>query len=51
MNPGALLLAHNVVNKKAEMEPFLRAIQTSPGLFTAIVSPGSEGMSVSYKIK
>ena len=51
MNPGALFLAHNVVNKKTEMEPFLQTIQTHPGLFTTIVSPGSEGMSVSYKIK
>jgi hypothetical protein len=31
------------------MEPFLRTIQTHPGLFTTIVSPASEGMSVSYK--
>jgi caffeoyl-CoA O-methyltransferase len=51
MNPGALFLAHNVINKKVEMEPFLQSIQTHPGLFTTVVSPGSEGMSVSYKIK
>jgi predicted O-methyltransferase YrrM len=49
--PGGLFLAHNVVNKKAEMEPFLRTILTHPGLYTTIVSPGSEGMSVSYKIR
>ena len=51
LNPGGVFLAHNVVNKKSEMEPFLRAITTHPGLFTAVVSPGSEGMSVSYKVK
>jgi predicted O-methyltransferase YrrM len=51
MTPGALFLAHNVVNKKTEMEPFLQAIESHPGLFTTIVSPGSEGMSVSYKIQ
>ena len=51
MNPGGLFTAHNVVNKKSEMEPFLQSIQTHPGLFTTVVSPGSEGMSVSYKIK
>jgi len=51
LNPGGVFLAHNVVNKKNEMEPFLSAIQSHPGLFTSIVSPGSEGMSVSYKIK
>ena len=51
LNPGGVFLAHNVVNKKNEMEPFLKTIQTHPGLFTSIVSPGGEGMSVSYKIK
>jgi predicted O-methyltransferase YrrM len=51
LNPGGLFAAHNVVNKKSEMEPFLRTIQMHPGLFTTIVSPSGEGMSVSYKIK
>jgi predicted O-methyltransferase YrrM len=51
LNPGGVFLAHNVVNKKNEMEPFLSTIQSHPGLFTAIVSPGSEGMSVSYKLR
>jgi len=51
LDPGGVFLAHNVVNKASEMEPFLNAIQTHPGLFTSVVSPGSEGMSVSYKIR
>ncbi len=51
LNPGGLFVAHNVVNKKSEMEPFLQAIQRHPGLFTTIVSPSGEGMSVSYKVK
>ena len=51
LEPGGVFLAHNVVNKASEMEPFLKAIQTHPGLFTSVVSPGSEGMSVSYKIR
>jgi predicted O-methyltransferase YrrM len=51
LEPGGLFLAHNVVNKASEMEPFLKAIQNHPGLFTSVVSPGSEGMSVSYKIR
>ena len=51
MTPGAVFTAHNVVNKKNDMEPFLQTIQTHPQLFTSIVSPGSEGMSVSYKLK
>ena len=49
LSPGGVFVAHNVVNKKSEMEPFLRAVQTHPALFTTIVSPSSEGMSVSYK--
>ena len=51
MTAGAVFTAHNVVNKKTEMEPFLKAIQTHPQLFTSIVSPGSEGMSVSVKLR
>jgi caffeoyl-CoA O-methyltransferase len=51
LSPGAIFAAHNVVNKKSEMEPFLRTVQTHPSLFTTIVSPSGEGMSVSYKIK
>ncbi len=51
LEPGGLFMAHNVVNKAGEMEPFLKTIQTHPGLFTSIVSPGSEGMSVSVKLR
>ena len=51
LNPGGVFAAHNVVNKKNEMEPFLRAILTHPRLFTTIVSPSGEGMSVSYKTR
>jgi predicted O-methyltransferase YrrM len=51
LNPGGLFTAHNVVNKKSEMAPFLATVQTHSGLFTTIVSPSSEGISVSYKIK
>ena len=51
LTAGGLFTAHNVVNKKSEMEPFLGAIQNNPALFTTIVSPSGEGMSVSYRIK
>jgi caffeoyl-CoA O-methyltransferase len=51
LDAGGVFLAHNVVNKASEMEPFLKAIQNHPGLFTSVVSPGSEGMSVSYKLR
>ena len=51
LSPGALFTAHNVVNKKNEMEPFLKAIQSHPSLVTTVVSPSGEGMSVSYRIR
>jgi predicted O-methyltransferase YrrM len=51
LTPGGLFTAHNVVNKKSEMEPVLGAIQNNPALFTTIVSPSGEGMSLSYKLK
>jgi len=49
--PRGLFLAHNVVNKQAEMRDFLAAIQGNPALFTTIVKPSGEGMSVSYKLE
>ena len=50
LRPRGLLLAHNVVNKQTEMRDFLNAIQQHPQLFTTIVSPSSEGISVSYRV-
>ena len=49
MNTGGLFLAHNVINKQNEMTDFLTTIRTSPAVLTSIVSPGAEGMSISYK--
>jgi caffeoyl-CoA O-methyltransferase len=51
LRPGGLLLAHNVVNKQDELRDFLAAVQDNPALFTAIVKPSSEGMSVTYKLQ
>ena len=51
LKPRGLFLAHNVVNKQAEMGDFLGAIKNDPRLFTTIVRPSGEGMSVSVKIK
>ena len=48
-DPGGLFLAHNVVNKRDEMEDFLGAIESNADLFTTIVAPSGEGMSVSWK--
>ena len=49
LDKGGLFTAHNVVNKKGEMEDFLNAVQHNPALWTTIVSPASEGISLSYK--
>ena len=49
--PRGLFLAHNVVNKQNEMRDFLDAIHNDPRLFTAIVKPGDEGMSISVKVE
>jgi caffeoyl-CoA O-methyltransferase len=48
LDKGGLFLGHNVVNKRSEMGDFLDAIQ-KPALWTAIVSPSGEGMSVTLK--
>ena len=51
VNGGGLFLAHNVINKKNEMKDFLSAIQTHPQAVTTIVSPGFEGISMTYKTR
>jgi caffeoyl-CoA O-methyltransferase len=48
LDKGGLFLAHNVVNKRSEMGDFLEAIQ-KPAVWTTIVSPSGEGMSVTLK--
>jgi predicted O-methyltransferase YrrM len=49
LDKGGLFIAHNVVNKRSEMGDFLDAIQKHPTLWTTIVSPSGEGMSISLK--
>ncbi|MGE5244363.1 MAG: O-methyltransferase [Betaproteobacteria bacterium] len=49
LDAGGVFMAHNVVNKAPEMRDFLATIHNRPDLFTAIVTPSGEGMSVSYK--
>jgi predicted O-methyltransferase YrrM len=51
LEPRGLFLAHNVVNKQTEMRDFLDAIHNDPRLFTSIVKPGNEGMSVSVRVR
>ena len=49
LRPGGLFLAHNVVNKREEMEDFLKTIRTHPLLWTTIVMPSGEGISMSRR--
>jgi predicted O-methyltransferase YrrM len=49
VNPGGIFLAHNVINKRKEMPDFLDVIHTHPHALTTIVSPGFEGISMTYK--
>ena len=49
MDKGGLFLGHNVLNKRDEMEDFLKTIHTSPTVLTSIVAPSGEGMSVTLK--
>ena len=49
VTPGGLFLAHNVINKKNDMLDFLSAIQAHPQALTTTVSPGHEGISMTYK--
>ena len=49
LDKGGLFLGHNVINKKSEMTDFLDRIATHPDLYSSIVAPAGEGISVSYK--
>ncbi len=49
LDRGGLFCAHNVVNKASEMGDFLKTIHTNPALWTSIVVPAGEGISVSYR--
>jgi caffeoyl-CoA O-methyltransferase len=49
MPRGSLFVAHNVINKRGEMPDFLHTVDTRPDLFSTIVAPAGEGVSVSWK--
>ena len=49
LDKGGLFTAHNVVNKRGEMGDFLEAIERNPALWTTIVAPSGEGISLSWK--
>ena len=47
--PGGLFLAHNVLNKRDQMQDFLEAVESHPRLWTVTVAPSAEGVLVSRK--
>jgi len=49
LDKGGLFAAHNVLNKKEEMADFLQAIFTRPDVWSSIVAPSGEGISLTYK--
>ena len=49
VTPGGLFLAHNVINKKNDMLDFLAAIEKHSMALNTTVSPGHEGISITYK--
>ena len=49
LDKGGLFTAHNVINKRSELGDFMDAIQRNPSLWTTVVAPSGEGISLSYK--
>jgi caffeoyl-CoA O-methyltransferase len=49
MDKGGLFLGHNVINKRDEMQDFLKTIHTSPAVLSSIVAPSGEGISITLK--
>ena len=49
LDKGGLFTAHNVLNKRDEMGDFLDAIERNPSLWTTVVAPSGEGISLSLK--
>lgn len=49
LDKGGLFIGHNVINKRDELEDFLTVVEQHPSLWTTIVAPSGEGMSVSLR--
>jgi predicted O-methyltransferase YrrM len=49
LDKGGLFIGHNVINKRDELGDFLIAVEQHPSLWTTIVAPSGEGMSVSLR--
>lgn len=49
LEPGGPLVAHNVVNRRSELEDVLAAVESNRWLLSTTVRPSSEGMSISVR--
>jgi predicted O-methyltransferase YrrM len=49
LDQGGLFIAHNVINKRDELGDFLATVEQHPNLWTTIVAPSGEGMSISLR--
>ncbi len=49
LDKGGLFIAHNVINKRDELGDFLAAVEQHPSLWTTVVAPSGEGMSISLR--
>jgi predicted O-methyltransferase YrrM len=49
MDKGGLFLGHNVINKRDEMQDFLKTIHTNAAVLSSIVAPSGEGISITLK--
>ena len=48
MRPGGVIAAHNVVSHPKDMADFLTRIKTDPKVKSEIVTPGWQGISITY---
>jgi predicted O-methyltransferase YrrM len=48
--PGGVIVAHNVINERWEMEDFIERVRMDPQFKTTFANPGPGGFSVSVKL-
>jgi caffeoyl-CoA O-methyltransferase len=48
---GGIIMAHNTLNQRTELQGFIDRVRNDPRLKTVLVEPGPGGFSVSVKVK
>lgn len=49
VRPGGLILAHNTINTRGPLKPYIEAVTNNPDLVTVFANTSDRGMSVSMK--